>query len=279
MPFKFLVVPQWQGSGSARALLLQDGAEAIQQDLPVSATTKLPVPVGAGETLGTGIRRFSAINAIREQLLAQIDSEETALITIGGDCGVELGAVEHAVHRSSNPIALVWFDAHPDLNSVLSSPSGAFAGMVLRALTDPAFGPLGTDDRSRPLNSIVVGARDIDEGESAFLEESKMPWFSADFDSVTLIEAIQSTGSESVYIHIDLDVIDPGEFTSVSSPIPFGVSIQKLIETIRAILARFPLAGAGICGFAPPNPQHAQEDLPTILRIIAALTSSPKVAT
>jgi flavin reductase (DIM6/NTAB) family NADH-FMN oxidoreductase RutF len=57
----FVVVPQWQGSVSARAMRLLDGAEAIRGDLPVSATTLVDVPIEAGDSLDTGIHRFSSL--------------------------------------------------------------------------------------------------------------------------------------------------------------------------------------------------------------------------
>ncbi|RIJ25759.1 arginase family protein, partial [Clavibacter michiganensis subsp. insidiosus] len=58
MPASFVVVPQWQGSGSSRAMRLADGAEAIRGDLPASATHVVDVPVEAGESLGTGVLRY-----------------------------------------------------------------------------------------------------------------------------------------------------------------------------------------------------------------------------
>ena len=64
MAFQYLIVPQWQGSGSARALQLQEGAQAIRGDLPASRTTTVEVPLGAGESLGSGIRRISSLQAV-----------------------------------------------------------------------------------------------------------------------------------------------------------------------------------------------------------------------
>ena len=63
---RYLVVPQWQGSPSSRAMQLIDGAQAIAGDLPRSATTTLEVPMEAGEALDTGIHRLSALQRIRD---------------------------------------------------------------------------------------------------------------------------------------------------------------------------------------------------------------------
>ncbi|HTN55759.1 MAG TPA: hypothetical protein VLZ82_06200, partial [Microbacterium sp.] len=64
---RFLIVPQWQGSPSTRAMLLVDGANAIAGDLPRKDTTVLDVPLEAGESLGTGVRRLSALLRVRER--------------------------------------------------------------------------------------------------------------------------------------------------------------------------------------------------------------------
>jgi len=89
----------------------------------------------------------------------------------------------------------------------------------------------------------------------------------------SVIAAVEATGASTVYIHIDLDVLDPADLSGLGAPQPFGVRATVLIDTIRALLARFPLAGAGISAFAPASPDDAVEDLPTILRIIGALNS------
>ena len=92
-------------------------------------------------------------------------------------------------------------------------------------------------------------------------------------DADELVAAITATGATSVYLHVDLDILDPGEIEGVGFPEPFGPSAAKLIELIRAVKASFPLAGAGITEFAPASPEQAANDMPTILRIIGALAN------
>ena len=132
---RFVVVPQWQGSGSSRAMQLVDGAAAIAGDLPRASCTPLEVPLEAGESLGSGVRRLSSLVRVREALERELADVSEPTIVVGGDCGVALGAVSAI---ASSDLALVWFDAHADLNTPESSPSGAFGGMVLRALLGDA---------------------------------------------------------------------------------------------------------------------------------------------
>ena len=75
-----------------------------------------------------------------------------------------------------------------------------------------------------------------------------------------------------MYVHIDLDVLDPSAIEGIGSPEPFGVLPERLTEAIRALRRRFDLAGAGLMEFAPESVDAAEHDLPVILRILASLT-------
>jgi arginase len=60
--------------------------------------------------------------------------------------------------------------------------------------------------------------------------------------------------------------------TGLSNPLPFGLSIESLTGAITALRGEFTIAGATIAGFSPSSPETAIDDLPSILRIIGALT-------
>ena len=275
MPAAFVVVPQWQGSGSSRAMRLVDGAEAIRGDLPSASTFSVNVPLEAGDELGTGIHRAGSLRLTHERSLAVLAEIEGWAITIGGVCGVSLAAIGHANERAKGDMAVVWLDAHPDLNTPETSPSGIFNGMVLRALTGQGVEGLVPARPVEPSHLVLAGTRSIDPGEDDFLAEHGIqPVLAADLSSPeALLAAITATGASSVYLHIDVDVLDPGEISGVGYPVPFGVSATALVELIRAIKGRFALAGASITEFAPASPEAAVDDLGVILRVIGALTS------
>jgi arginase len=274
MPAAFVVVPQWQGSGSSRAMRLVDGAEAIRGDLPSASTFSVNVPLEAGDELGTGIHRAGSLRLTHERSLAVLAEIEGWAITIGGDCGVSLASIGHANERAKGDMAVVWLDAHPDLNTPKTSPSGIFNGMVLRALTGEGVEGLVPARPIEPSHLVLAGTRSIDPGEDDFLTEHGIhPVLAADLASPdALLDAITATGASSVYLHIDIDVLDPGEISGVGYPVPFGVSATALVELIRAVKSRFALAGASITEFAPASPEAAVDDLGVILRVIGALT-------
>ncbi len=130
---RFLVVPQWQGSAAARAMLLIDGALAIAGDLPRQHTTVLDLPLAAGESLGTGIHRFSALRRAHDLALEALrtppgTTEETVLI--GGDRSTALSSLA-GMPGDVSDIALIWCDARPGLHTPATAPDGALSQTAL----------------------------------------------------------------------------------------------------------------------------------------------------
>ncbi len=272
MAATFVVVAQWQGSGSSRAMRLVDGAEAIRGDLPRGSTLVVEVPLEAGDEQDTGVHRLSSIALVRDRFESVLSGSTGTVITIGGDCGVELAAIGHVL---GNDIAVVWLDAHPDLNTPESSTSHAFTGMVLRTLVGDGPSALVPSTSLAASHIVLAGARDFDAAEDAFVVENGIRSIPADTVSgESLIDAVEATGAASVYVHIDLDVLDPSDIVGLGSPEPFGVRASALVDALKQLLERFPLAGAGITQFAPTSPADAVEDMPTILRLVGALAAA-----
>ncbi|WP_419818630.1 arginase family protein [Glaciibacter flavus] len=271
MAATFVVIPQWQGSVSARAMRLADGADAIRGDLPASATRVVEVPVGAGEALGTGVHRYSSLLRVAEHAREELAAVAGQAVVIGGDCAVTLPAIERALATDADTTVL-WFDAHPDLNTAETSPSGAFGGMVLRALLGDGPEGLVPSTPLSPARVVLCGVRDIDPGEEEYLQNAGITLLDVDqlTDADALLAALGDTSS--VYLHIDLDVLDPATIAGLDYPMPFGLSVESLTALIAAVKGRASVLGATIAGFAPASPADAADDLPSILRIIGAIT-------
>ncbi|MFV0433890.1 MAG: arginase family protein [Leucobacter sp.] len=311
----FLVMPEWQGSSSSRAMRLAEGAELLREDLPTTATREVPVPLEAGDAMGTPVARLSSVlqagDAAR-QALREIPKGSVPVI-LGGDCASSLPGVEAAIlSTGSDRVAVLWFDAHPDLQHPSTSPSGAASGMTLRHALGDGAADLAFASPVDPALLTLVGTRSIDAEESVEIErlgirvldplsflapadsaaaelaeatpagaaQTEASGAEAGADAAAALAAsvtewLSASGAERVYVHVDLDVLDPAEFSAVHAAVPFGLSVAQLTAAIRAAVATVPLAGAAICEFAPESAEAGAEDLPTVLRVLAALTSGP----
>jgi arginase len=264
---------------------LIDGAEAIRGDLPASRTEVVQVPLEAGSAMDTGIHRASSIQMVREAVVATLerydrvaregdDEAENAepVLVVGGDCGVALGAIDHASRAHGSDLAVVWFDAHGDLHTPDTSTSGAFGGMVLRAVMGDGAWPLTAEHPVADERVVLAGARAFDEAEAAFIEGSGMTALTVERTTADdLVAAVEASGARFVYVHVDLDVLDPARIAGITGPEPFGVESATLVEAIVALKERFTLTGASLTGFAPASAEAADDDLGTILRLIGAI--------
>jgi arginase len=242
-------VPQRQGAVGLRAGELAAGCLALAE----LAGSVLGTPVNqvpqSGETSSTvdGVaNREVLLGTNRAAQLAAIEAPEGPVLTIGGDCGVELIPVGVARFRYGRGLAVAWFDAHADLNTAESSPSGAFHGMVLRSL----FGQGDVDFAASPAveRAVLVGTRAFDLAEREAVDSGLVTQAPAE----TVAEAFQ--GAEHGYLHVDLDVLDPGEFGGLNHPEPGGLTIDQLVAGIRA-LDGFDVIGAGITECVGTGPE------------------------
>lgn len=267
---RFIVAPQWQGSSSSRAMQLVDGAEAIAGDLPRASTTVLAAPTEAGDAQGSRVQRLSAIVRMRDRIEEAVRASDETAVVVGGDCGVALGAVSAI---AGDDLAVVWIDAHPDLNTPDSSPSGAFTGMVLRAIAGEGEDLVRLDPGIAPSRLVLVATRAWDPEEEAFVAAHGITVVRADELSSpdALADAVAATGATRTHVHIDLDALDPADIAGVAQAVPFGARTADVVASVRCLRERLPMAGATLTEFSPSSPAAAVDDLGTILRLIGAL--------
>ncbi len=186
-------------------------------------------------------------------------------VVLAGNCGVTLGVV--AGLRAAAPerrVAVLWFDAHGDLQSPATSASGFFDGMGFAmmggrcwqalATTVPGFAPL-PDERA-----VLVGGHDLDEPERELVENGGPTWLSVDdIRAGRTGEVLDRVAAhaDAVHIHVDLDVHDPAVAPANSYAAPGGLLPEEVRATITAAVARLPLASATIASW---DPAHDVED-------------------
>lgn len=264
-------IPQWQGSGSRTARRLVPGAGLLAGLVPADERIRARLSADAGETRA-GVRNADVLaDNLAEIRALPVWADGRPAITVGGDCAVELAPVEAALRRHGDRLAVVWFDAHGDLNSPESSPSGAFHGMIVRSLVGEGPPALRPDPPLPTGRLVLAGVRALDPGEREFIERHAIPALTvADLaDPAALVDAVAATGATAVYVHIDLDVLDPGAFASVGLPEPGGLDPARLAAAVRALAARFAVAGLGITEYQPAAPA----DQETLARLVPQLVA------
>jgi arginase len=184
------------------------------------------------------------------------------VFTVGGTCGAEAAPIAYLAGRHK-ALGAVWFDAHGDLNTPESSPSGHFHGMVLRTLLGE--GPREIADRVAspldPANVVVAGARDLDAAERDFIESAGVGLVEGwpQDAAARIIDSLCAAGVRELYVHIDVDVFDPAAYGDALFSVPDGPSMGSVAAVVREVVARFDLVGVGVvesCGRTPGAP-HA----------------------
>jgi len=212
-----------------------DGGDAMAE----AASLPLPYPetaVIAEDTLG-------------EQTLALASELPERPLVLGGCCCSHVGAVEGLAARHER-LALVWLDAHGDLNTPETSPSGNAWGMPLRMILDAGA--------VRPRDVALVGARNLDPPEVEFIAEAGI---------ATGDDAVERALADvdCVYVALDCDVFEPGEVASFM-PEPDGLRVDEIEALFARVRGRAAAVGAGLSGLIPePATVPALERLCTAL--------------
>lgn len=172
-------------------------------------------------------------------------------LVLGGDHSIGIGTANGVVDR---PTGIIWFDAHADLNTPETTPSGNVHGMVLAALLgEGIFGDQEWAYKSEidPSHIAIVGLRSVDPAERELLQESEINAYTmTDIDergiSTVFREALSAVTADTEQLHLslDLDVLDPSEAPGVGTPVRGGVSYREA-HTAMELVAEHetPLAG------------------------------------
>jgi len=185
---------------------------------------------------------------IADAVAAAAAAGEFALV-LGGDHSLAMGVLG-GLAREHGPGAVIWIDAHADVNTPATSPSGNVHGMPLAVALGwggPAFdeGPWPTPsvDESK---TVLVGVRSLDIGERERLRASQVKVFTmSDLDRFGVEKVIEGAlervqGAPWVHLSLDMDVVEPEQAPGVGTPVRGGMSYRE------AHLALELLAGSGL---------------------------------
>jgi arginase len=170
------------------------------------------------------------------ELVASATRDGFVPIVLGGDHSVALGTFG-GLHEVHGPGGAIWIDAHGDLNSPETSPSGNVHGMVLAAALGLAGDRFREDGWGLPALApgrvALVGVRSLDDGERELLKELDALVFTmSDVDRLGVERAVREAlahvaGPGFVHISLDMDAVDPDVAPGVGTPVRGGLSYRE----------------------------------------------------
>lgn len=261
-----LSYPEWQGCG--RHTAVRSGALKLVETI-FSEIDFVQVGVPAEESLEMtgGVLGLNSIAPRFQRTIHQLRKlDPSSILMVGGTCGAEVAPIGYLNEKYERDLAVIWLDAHGDLNTPQSSTSAHFHGMALRTLlgNGPAEYTSLLERKLTPGQVFLAGTRDLDPPEQAFIEQSSISvTLSKDFATPDLLtDRIRAAGFRNGYIHLDVDVFNPNSFSNSLMPTRDGPSVVEVQILIQALVRCLNLVGFSVVEYC----EHRADDSLSILQ-------------
>ncbi len=205
------------------------------------------IPVKQPEEQHYGEKHAKYLNEIAETCRGLAEIVERTLgegflpLMLGGDHSIAVGSlagVANHFRKQSKRVGCLWLDAHGDMNTPESSPSGNVHGMPLAAVIGYGAPELvelmGFKPKAEPRNVVLVGVRELDAKERRLVKESGVHVFTMrDIDERGLREVMTealrfaSDETDGVAVSLDMDFVDPSDAPGVGTPVRGGVTYRE----------------------------------------------------
>jgi arginase len=199
----------------------------------------IPIRDDADREQVPGKKYIEEITRICESIYAmgrQVVTQGDFPLFVGGDHSIAVGTVS-AVAPENEPMGLIWMDAHGDVNTPDTSPSGNIHGMPLAILMGDGHKELVNVGRPGPKilpeNVVMIGLRDLDPAEKKRLKTSGVTVFTMrDIDeqgisSVANKAVMKFAHLKRIHLTVDMDALDPVEAPGVGTPVPGGITYRE----------------------------------------------------
>ncbi len=232
------------GPSAIRYAHLREGLESLGITAVDHGNLVVPVPESAAAQAVKNAKYLPIILAVCDELSKIVETTVRAggfPIVLGGDHSIAIGTLAGLYRARKAQPGLIWIDAHGDINTPLTSPSGNVHGMPVSMALD--------EHHISVERTVLVGLRDVDAGERKRIAELGVRAYSmSEIDRRGMVnvmeEAMDIVGREpgSVHVSFDMDGIDPREAPGVGTSVPGGLTYRE------AHLAMEMVADAGIVG-------------------------------
>ncbi|MBD7907486.1 arginase [Sporosarcina gallistercoris] len=202
------------------------------------------VAVPAGERIGQesdGLKNLDEVTDACTELaerVAELTKAGQFPLVFGGDHSMAIGTLAGLSEKYNN-LGVIWYDAHADINTEKTSPSGNIHGMPLAVSLgmghDRLVNIYKEGQKIKPENVVIIGARSVDPGERELIKELGIKVFTMheiDRDGMTsvmnqAIDYLTSKNIDGLHLSLDLDGLDPLYTPGVGTPVPGGISYRE----------------------------------------------------
>ncbi|MFN2746333.1 arginase [Bacillus sp. z60-18] len=193
-----------------------------------------------GEEAAEELRNLKAITKASLKLANTVDeivAKDSFPLVLGGDHSIAIGTLAGLAKHYRN-LGVIWYDAHADLNTRETSPSGNIHGMPLaislgighKELT----GLCGKGAKIKAENIVIIGARSLDDGEKKLIREKEIKVYTMhEIDRLGMTKVMEETidylrdRTDGVHLSLDLDGLDPHDAPGVGTPVAGGISYRE----------------------------------------------------
>lgn len=186
------------------------------------------------------LKCLEEVAEVNEQLAEQVSAiveEGRFPLVLGGDHSIAIGTLAGTAKHKQN-LGVIWYDAHGDLNTAETSPSGNIHGMSLAVSLgyghERLTNILGFAPKVKPENVVIIGARELDEGEKKLIKELGIKVFTMhEIDRMGMTYVMEESikhvtkGTDGVHLSLDLDGLDPHDAPGVGTPVRGGISYRE----------------------------------------------------
>ena len=183
------------------------------------------------------LEEVKVVNEALAKQVSNIMGDERFPVVLGGDHSIAIGTIAGIAKHKKNT-GVIWFDAHGDLNTPETTPSGNIHGMPLAVSLGIGHPDLvhilGYAPKLKPKNVVVIGARDLDKGERAIIKEMGIKVFTMhEIDRLGMAQVMEeaiyhvSKNTDGVHLSLDLDGLDPNEVPGVGTPVAGGITYRE----------------------------------------------------
>ncbi|MFO8193027.1 MAG: arginase family protein [Bacillota bacterium] len=251
-----LFYPQWQGGGQDRSTYF--GALELKLNyLKGMELSEIEVSLHNAKEVKNDIFAYDEILVQMGKARVLLDEKKPDYIfTIGGGCDAGILPLSYLNKKLNGDLTVLWFDAHGDINSPLSSKSKHFYGMPVRVLLGESESKILdlTYLDLLPQQLLMLGLRDLDEAENKYIKKHNIAVLGvAEIENnlEKVIASVKAKRNHNIYIHLDLDALDPEEFPYIPVPSQGGLKVKTLSVLLNMLEKEFNLSGVGLFEYQP----------------------------